>query len=60
MFFNLRGLQQTLVGSEICTMDEFEEFMIGLNQANSRFTISDVHSGKEAANSKIKGDILLE
>ncbi|KAF8529289.1 hypothetical protein BU17DRAFT_36954, partial [Hysterangium stoloniferum] len=54
MFFNLRGLQQTLVGSCVCTADEFESFLAGFNQANSRFTISDVHSGKEAADSKIK------
>ncbi|KAF8511209.1 hypothetical protein JB92DRAFT_2935975 [Gautieria morchelliformis] len=53
-FCNLKGLQQTLVGHDVCTSGEYEAFMTGFNQANSRFTINDVHSGKEAADSKIK------
>ena len=58
-FFNLKGLQQTLVGCNACTSDEFEAFITGFNHANSRFTINDVHSGKEAADSKIKGEYLI-
>ena len=57
VFFNLKGLQQTLVGCDVCTLQEFEAFMMGFNQANPRFTINDVYSGKEAADAKIKGDI---
>jgi hypothetical protein len=56
IFFNLKGLQQTLVGCDVCTCNEFDAFMMGFNQANPRFTINDVHSGKEAADAKIKGE----
>lgn len=59
-FCNLKGLQQTLVGCSACTADEFDAFMTGFNHANSRFTINDVHSGKEAADSKIKGKCLRQ
>ncbi|KAF8579325.1 hypothetical protein K439DRAFT_1416318 [Ramaria rubella] len=54
VFCNLQGLQHTLVGSDICTCEEFEAFMMGFNQANPRFTINDVHAGKEAADAKVK------
>ncbi|KIJ32372.1 hypothetical protein M422DRAFT_213923 [Sphaerobolus stellatus SS14] len=54
MFLNLKGLQGTLVATGICTATEFEDFITGFNQANPRFTINDVHSGKEAADTKIK------
>ena len=57
LFFNMKGLLQTLVAHNICTADEFEAFITGFNQSNPRFIINDVHSGKEAANVKIKGDI---
>jgi len=56
VFFNMKGLVQTLVAHDICTANEFEAFITGFNQANPRFTINDVHSGKEAADVKIKGD----
>lgn len=55
VFFNLKGLQQTLVRFDICTGDEFEAFVMGFNKASPRFTINDVHWGKEAADAKIKG-----
>ncbi|GJJ07736.1 hypothetical protein Clacol_001941 [Clathrus columnatus] len=54
MFFNLKGLKQAVVGANICTVEEFEGFMIGFNQANPRLVINDVHSGKEAADAKVK------
>jgi hypothetical protein len=56
VFFNLKGLQHKLVGLDICTWKEFEEFMMGFNQSNPRFTINDVHWGKEAADAKVKGE----
>jgi len=54
IFVNMRGLQITLARSGVCTAAEFEAFVTGFNQANSRFTICDVHYGKEAADAKIK------
>ncbi|KIJ32342.1 hypothetical protein M422DRAFT_70627 [Sphaerobolus stellatus SS14] len=55
IFLNLKGLQNTLASTGICTATDFEAFVIGFNQANSRLAICDVHSGKEAADAKIKG-----
>lgn len=52
----MKGLQQTLVSSQVCNQDAFEAFVAGFNQANPRFTINDVHAGKEAADVKIKGE----
>jgi hypothetical protein len=48
-----------LVRAGICGADEFEAFVTGFNQANLRFTIIDVHSGKEAADVKIRGEYLV-
>ena len=58
VFLNMKGLRQTLVASHVCNQDAFEAFVAGFNQANPRFTINDVHAGKEAADVKIKGKIL--
>lgn len=54
MFFNMKGLKQAVVGANICSVDEFEGFMAAFNQANPRLLVNDVHSGKEAADAKIK------
>jgi hypothetical protein len=59
-FCNLNGLEQTLVGSNACTVDEYEAFMTGFDEASPRFTINDVHSGRDAADSKIKGEHCVE
>ncbi|KAF8527667.1 hypothetical protein JB92DRAFT_878273 [Gautieria morchelliformis] len=58
IFLNMKGLQQTLVASNVCNQDAFEAFVTGFNQANPRFTINDVHAGKEAADVKIKEYLL--
>lgn len=59
-FCNLKGLEQTLVGSNACTAEDYDAFMRGFNEVNPRFTINDVHSGKDAADSKIKGEPCIE
>lgn len=56
IFCNKSGLLETLISNNICTADEFEAFVIGFNQASPLFSIMDVGSGKEAADSKIKGE----
>lgn len=59
MFFNMKGLKQAVVGANICSVDEFEGFMAAFNQANPRLLVNDVHSGKEAADAKVKGKPLI-
>lgn len=55
IFCNKSGLLETLTTNNVCTAEEFEAFVIGFNQASPLFSIMDVGSGKEAADSKIKG-----
>ncbi|KAL5530511.1 hypothetical protein ACEPAF_6769 [Sanghuangporus sanghuang] len=54
IYFNKKGLQETLVRSGVCTADQFEAFVVGISQASPRFLLVDVGYGKEAADSKIK------
>ncbi|KAI5116544.1 hypothetical protein M0805_004327 [Coniferiporia weirii] len=54
IYFNRRGLQDTLVKSNVCTLDQFEAFLVGFSQASPRFLLVDVGHGKEAADAKIK------
>ncbi|KAH9944404.1 uncharacterized protein BXZ73DRAFT_40022 [Epithele typhae] len=54
IYCNKSGLVETLISNAVCTMEEFEAFMLGFNQASPLFSIVDVGSGKEAADSKIK------
>lgn len=55
IYCNKSGLLDTLTHNNICTTEQFEAFVIGFNQASPLFSIVDVGSGKEAADSKIKG-----
>ena len=55
IYFNRKGLQETLVRNGVCTAEQFEGFIVGISQASPRFLLVDVGYGKEAADSKIKG-----
>jgi hypothetical protein len=55
VYMNQRGLSETLAANNLCTLDEFDEFVIGFNQSSPLFSIVDVGNGKEAADAKIKG-----
>lgn len=56
IFFNKSGLSDTLVYNNVCTAEEFDAFVIGFNQASPLFCLIDVGGGKEAADSKVKGE----
>ncbi|EJD00942.1 uncharacterized protein FOMMEDRAFT_110379 [Fomitiporia mediterranea MF3/22] len=54
IYFNRKGLQETLVRNNVCTVDQFDAFLVGFSQASPRFNLIDVGYGKEAADAKIK------
>jgi len=54
VYFNKKGLHDTLVNNGYCTSEQFEGFLLGFSQASPRFLIADVGYGKEAADVKIK------
>lgn len=55
VYVNKRELLNTLVSEGLCTADQFESFTSGLSQASPRFLLVDVGTGKDGADSKIKG-----
>jgi hypothetical protein len=55
IYCNKQGLAETLAGAGRCSVQDFDEFVIGFNQASPLFSVVDVGSGKEAADAKIKG-----
>ena len=57
IYCNKKGLSDTLTSNNVCTVEQFDEFYMGFNQANPLFSMVDVGSGKEAADSKIKGEL---
>jgi hypothetical protein len=57
VYMNKRGLAETLAATNHCTLDEFDEFVIGFNQSSPLYSIVDVGNGKEAADAKIKGQL---
>lgn len=60
LYFNRRGLQETLASHGICTAHEFESFLLGFSQASPRFMLVDVGYGKDAADVKIKGGFVSQ
>ncbi|KIJ21720.1 hypothetical protein PAXINDRAFT_165129 [Paxillus involutus ATCC 200175] len=54
VYCNKSGLMDTLVNNDICTVGDFEAFVLGFNQSSPLFSIVDVGGGKEAADAKIK------
>lgn len=59
VYCNKRGLAETLVSSGVCSAEQFEDFVLGFNQAAPLFSFVDVGGGKEAADAKIKGRCLF-
>lgn len=55
IYCNKKGLTETLIANEVCTAEQFEQFVMGFNQAAPLFSFVDAGVGKEAADSKIKG-----
>jgi hypothetical protein len=57
VFYNKRGLLEALARAGMESKAKyFEEFIIGFNQAGERFLMVDVGSGKEMADTKVKGE----
>ncbi|KAK7694623.1 hypothetical protein QCA50_001810 [Cerrena zonata] len=54
VYCNKSGLLETLTNNNVCTAEQFENFVIGFNQAAPLFSFVDVGSGKERADEKIK------
>lgn len=55
VYFNKSGLLDVMTSQKICTLERFEAFLLGFNQASPLFSIVDVGGGKEAADVKVKG-----
>ncbi|KAK7061599.1 hypothetical protein R3P38DRAFT_2495455 [Favolaschia claudopus] len=56
LFYNKRGLTETFNRAGLAHLNDwFEDFVVGFNQANERFTMMDVGIMKEAADVKIRG-----
>ena len=55
IYYNKKGLSDTLTSNNACTAEQFDEFFMGFSQANPLFSVVDVGVGKEAADSKIRG-----
>lgn len=55
VYCNKQGLSDTLNAANLAAPEAFEAFVVGFNQASPLFSIVDAGSGKEAADSKIKG-----
>lgn len=57
---NISGLSKALVrDGSIDNMDMFRDFAIGFTQGKASFEFVDVGHGKERADSKIRGAMLL-
>ncbi|CCM01962.1 uncharacterized protein FIBRA_04035 [Fibroporia radiculosa] len=54
IYCNKAGLLETLTYNNVCSVEQFEDFVIGFNQASPLFSIVDVGIGKEAADAKVK------
>jgi hypothetical protein len=53
---NKKGLYDTLVGRNICTAENFEDFFYGFSQSSPRFSIVDIGQGLQGPEVKIKGE----
>ncbi|EKM61021.1 uncharacterized protein PHACADRAFT_168384 [Phanerochaete carnosa HHB-10118-sp] len=54
IYCNKKGLTEALTANDLCTAEQFDQFVMGFNQATPLFSFVDVGVGKEAADSKIK------
>lgn len=55
IYCNLNGLRDTFITNHHCTADQYDAFIEGFNKAAPLFSIVDVGSSKEAADTKLKG-----
>lgn len=55
VYCNKTGLLDVLRRHNKCTAKEFDDFVLGFNQASPLFSIVDVGGMKEAADAKIRG-----
>ncbi|KAF9643842.1 hypothetical protein BDM02DRAFT_3122850 [Thelephora ganbajun] len=54
IYCNLNGLRDTLINHHHCTIEQYDAFVEGFNKAAPLFSIVDVGSSKEAADTKLK------
>ena len=60
LFYHKRGLLDTFARVGLSTVKaKFDEFMMGFNQAAERFIMVDVGGSKEAADAKLKGELVF-
>lgn len=55
IYCNLNGLRDVFVNHQHCTVEQYDAFIEGFNKAAPLFSIVDVGSSKEAADTKLKG-----
>ena len=55
VYCNLSGLRDAFVNHQHCTFEQYDAFVEGFNKAAPLFSIVDVGSSKEAADTKLKG-----
>lgn len=55
IYCNLNGLRDTFINHHHCSLDQYDAFVEGFNKAAPLFSIVDVGSSKEAADTKLKG-----
>jgi hypothetical protein len=55
IYCNLNGLRDTFINHHHCSMEQYNAFVEGFNKASPLFSIVDVGSSKEAADTKLKG-----
>ncbi|KAF9515833.1 hypothetical protein BS47DRAFT_1327804 [Hydnum rufescens UP504] len=54
VYFNRWGLADCLEANDICSFRELDGYVLGFNQSSPLFSMVDVGSGKEAADSKLR------
>ncbi|KAG9038425.1 hypothetical protein FRB95_001282 [Tulasnella sp. JGI-2019a] len=59
IFMNVTGLGWALERHGICNGGVFRQFILGFNQATPLFAVVDVGNGKEAADAKLRENLLL-
>ncbi|EGO27435.1 hypothetical protein SERLADRAFT_446663 [Serpula lacrymans var. lacrymans S7.9] len=54
IYYNKRGLVESLISRGICSLEQFEAFVAGFSQASPRFVMVDVGVENESTSTKIK------
>lgn len=55
IYFNLRDLRNVLATHKMCTVNQFDEFLLGFSRHSPFFSLVDVGHGDQAADVKIQG-----